>query len=444
MVFPDACAQQATAFSSGRNSMEAIISAEQEKPPAGFDPLSSEYLADPYPFLAAAAAAAPAFYCESIDHWVVTRYHDIRQIFRTPTLFSAANANSPLRPPCPMAVKALEEGGFRSIPTLANVDPPAHTRVRKIANVAFTPKRVAEMEPFVRELTVRFCNERLRDGHADIVRDFAWALPALVLFRILGVPDDEVPRVKEGSWSRILFIYGQPPESEQVRAAEGLAAFWRFAENLVRDRMAKPRQDFVSDLVNAKDAEGKGLQVDQAATVVLNLLFAGHETTTGLLGNAFRRLLADREAWEAICHDPKLIPGAIEEVLRLDSSVITWRRRTTQGVDIGGVRVPQGAKLLLLLGSANRDPSVFPDPNRLDIKRPNAREHLSFGVGAHLCLGAPLARLQGKVVLEEVSARLPDLRLVPGRRLEFAPNVSFRGPLSLPVEWGAASVKSAH
>jgi cytochrome P450 len=424
--------------------MDAIGTAEREKPAVGFDPLSPEYLADPYPFLAAAAATAPAFYCESIDHWVVTHYHDVRHILRTPTLFSAANANSPLRPPCPLAAKALEEGGFKSVPTLANVDPPAHTRVRKIANIAFTPKRVAEMEPFVRELTVKFCEERLRDGYADLVRDFAWALPALVLFRILGVPDDGLARVKEGSWSRILFTYGLPPESEQVRAAEGLAAFWRIAENLVRDRMVSPRQDFVSDLVNAKDSEGKGLAIEQAATVVLNLLFAGHETTTGLLGNAFRRLLADRDSWEAICHDPKLIPGAIEEVLRLDTSVIAWRRRTTQTVDIGGVPVPQRAKLLLLLGSANRDPSVFPDPDRLDIRRPNAREHLSFGAGPHLCLGAPLARLQGKVVLEEVSARLPDLRLVPGVKLEFAPNVSFRGPLSLPVEWGAASAKSAH
>jgi cytochrome P450 len=423
--------------------MDALATAEPEKALVGFDPLGAEYLANPYPFLATAAAAAPVFYCESIDHWVVTRYHDIRHIFRTPTLFSAANANSPLRPPCPMAAKALEEGGFKSVPTLANVDPPAHTRVRKIANVAFTPKRVAEMEPFVRELTVKFCNERLRDGHADIVRDFAWALPALVLFRILGVPDDEVARVKEGSWSRILFTYGLPSESEQVRAAEGLAAFWRIAESLVRDRMTSPRQDFVSDLINAKDSEGKGLATEQAATVVLNLLFAGHETTTGLLGNAFRRLLADRDSWEAICHDQNLIPGAIEEVLRLDTSVIAWRRRTTQEVGIGGVPIPQGAKLLLLLGAANRDPSVFPNPDRLDIRRPNAREHLSFGAGPHLCLGAPLARLQGKVVLEEVSARLPDLRLVPGVTLEFAPNVSFRGPLSLPVEWGVASAKSA-
>jgi cytochrome P450 len=208
--------------------------------------------------------------------------------------------------------------------------------------------------------------------------------------------------------------------------------------------MANPRQDFVTDLVNAKDADGKGLAIEQAATIVLNLLFAGHETTTGLLGNAFRRLLADGDSWRAICRDPTLIPGAIEEVLRLDSSVITWRRRTTQQVDIGGVAVPQDAKLLLLLGAANRDSSVFPDPDRLNIKRPNAREHLSFGAGPHLCLGAPLARLQGKVVLEKVSARLPDLRLVPGVKLEFAPNVSFRGPLWLPVEWGTASATSAN
>src|SRR5271168_3702844 len=223
--------------------MDAIATAEREKPAVGFDPLSPEYLADPYPFLADAAAAAPAFYCETISHWVVTRYHDIRHIFRTPALFSAANVHAPLRPICPMAAKALDEGGFKSVPTLANADPPAHTRVRKIANVAFTPKRVAEMEPFVRDLTVRFCEERLRDGRADIVRDLAWALPALVLFRILGVPDDEVPRVKEGSWSRILLIYGQPSEAEQVRAAVGLAVFWRFAESLVRDRMENPRED---------------------------------------------------------------------------------------------------------------------------------------------------------------------------------------------------------
>ena len=162
---------------------------------------------------------------------------------------------------------------------------------------------------------------------------------------------------------------------------------------------------------------------------------AGHETTTGLLGNAFRRLLTDRPAWQAICEDPSLIPNAVEEVLRLDSSVIAWRRRTTQAVVIGGVSVPERADLLLMLGAANRDPTVFHDPDRFDIRRANAHEHLSFGSGPHFCLGAPLARLEARVVLEEVSARVPGLRLVDGVPLQFAPNVSFRGPLSLPVEW---------
>jgi cytochrome P450 len=399
-----------------------------------FDPLDEAYLADPYPVLRQAHEAAPAFFARSIDHWVVTRHRDIRGIFRDPATYSAINANAPLRPPCPRAVKALDEGGWGAVPTLANVDPPAHTRVRRIANIAFTPKRVAEMEGFVRDLAIRFCTERLRAGRADLVADLAWELPVLVLFRILGVEAHQVPRVKEGSWNRILFIYGRPAEAEQVKAAAGMAEFWSFAQDLVADRTRMPRDDFVSTLAHTPDSEGQRLTAQQAATVVLNLLFAGHETTTGLLGNTFRTLLGDPSSWQAIVADRSLIPNAIEEVLRLDSSVIAWRRRTTRATEIGGVAVPEGANLLLLLASGNRDPEVFPDPDRLDIRRANAREHLSFGVGAHLCLGAPLARLQARVVLEEVSSRLPALRLVPGSH-EFAPNVSFRGPLALPVEW---------
>ncbi|MGB8987000.1 MAG: cytochrome P450, partial [Candidatus Sulfotelmatobacter sp.] len=154
-----------------------------------------------------------------------------------------------------------------------------------------------------------------------------------------------------------------------------------------------------------------------------------------LMGNSFRRLLQDRPSWEAICRDPELIPNAIEEVLRIESSVITWRRITKEEVEIGGVRVPAQAKLLLLLGSANRDPSVFPEPDRFYIRRANAREHLSFGFGPHACLGAPLARLQVRVVLEEVSRRLPGLQLAPNTQFEYPKNISLRGPAALPVTW---------
>lgn len=402
-----------------------------------FDPFHDPYLADPYPFFAQVRETTPIFYSPDLNHWVVTRYNDIRFIFQTPKLFSAANALDPIQPVCPAAAHALAEGNFRPVPTLTNTDPPAHTRARRLANVAFTPRRVAAMEPFVRELTVRFIEERLLSGRADLVRDFAWELPAQVIFRVLGVPNEDVARIKAGSESRLLFMFGRPTDGEQTQLAQGLATFWRYAEDLVALRAQEPRDDFTSDLILARDGDGSALRLQEVATIIFGLLLAGHETTTNLLGNAFRRLLTERQAWEEICAEPSLIPNAIEEVLRFDSSVIAWRRKTMQAVEIGGVSVPTDAKLLLLLGAANRDPTVFPDPDRFDTHRQNAKEHLSFGHGPHFCLGAPLGRLEARVVLEEISARLPSLRLVPRQTLHYLPNVSFRGPLSLLVEWDA-------
>lgn len=404
-----------------------------------FDPLSSDFLRDPYPFLAQARAHAPAFRSEPLDHWVVTRYEDVRHILRTPAVFSATNANSPLQAPCPHAARALQEGGYGAVPTLANVDPPAHTRVRGLAAAAFTNRRVAAMEPVARGLVAEFLDAHRDRGHADLIADLCWGLPVRVLFRVLGLSDQHLETVKAGSWARILLVYGRADEDTQVDAAIGLASFWRFVEGLVAERAAAPGDDYLSALLTARLDDGERLTRTEVATVGLNLLFAGHETTTGLLGNAFRRLLSDRPSWDRLVEDPSLIPNAVEEVLRYDSSVIAWRRQTTMDTDIGGVAVPAGARLLLLLGSANRDPEMFRDPDRFDIARPNARQHLSFGHGPHLCLGAPLARLQGRVVLEALTAALPDLELEPGHDYEFAPNVSFRGPLHLPARWPTTS-----
>jgi cytochrome P450 len=400
-----------------------------------FDPFHDPYLADPYPFFARARAATPVFYSPDLGYWVVTRYHHIRHILQTPKVFSAVNTLAPLQPICPAAGHLLAEGGFRPIPTLTNIDPPGHSRLRRLANLAFTPRRVAAMKPFVRELTGRFLKERLSGGQADLVRDLAWDLPALVIFRVLGIPDDDVPRVKAGSESRLLLMWGRPSEDEQVRLAQGMAAFWRYAEALVASRAGRPRDDFTSDLLSARAGDLAALNHHEVTQVVYELLTAGHETTTGLISNAMRQLLTERHAWEEICRDASLIPNAVEEVLRFDSPVIAWRRQTTQAIEIGGVPVPAGAKLLLLLGSANRDPAVFEDPERFDIRRQNAEDHLSFGQGVHFCLGAPLARLEVRVVLEELSARLPGLRLVPGQTPRFRPSTTFRAPLSLLVEW---------
>ena len=166
-----------------------------------------------------------------------------------------------------------------------------------------------------------------------------------------------------------------------------------------------------------------------------NQLFAGHETTTSLMANGIRELLKDRENWEKLVANPALIPGAIEEILRFNPSVITWRRRAVVETTVDGFTFPQGANILLLMGSGNRDEEVFPDGETLHIDRANAKEHLSFGSGIHYCLGAPLAKLEFKVVLEELTQRIPHLRLTPGQTFEFAYNTSFRAPVDLDVEW---------
>ena len=399
-----------------------------------FDPFAATFLADPYPFFAEYRAQTPVFYSPLLDYWVITRYAHVRAAFRDTTVYSAANALSPIQSRSPEAA-AIMANGFGSVPTLTNTDPPIHTRARRIANLAFTPRMVASMEPFIRDLAVRLIEERVQTGkEGDIVRALTWELPALVIFHILGVPDEDVPRVKAWGGNRLMFMFGQTDESTQARVAQGMVDFWRYTADLVADRTANPREDFTTELVQAVDAGGERLTPAEVGTVLFGLLLAGHETTTNLLSNGLRRFLEHRHAaWEVLCAEPSAIPNAVEEVLRFDPSVVMWRRKTKLAVRIGDVDVPPNANLLLLIGSANRDEAVFANGESFDITRANAREHLAFGLGNHLCLGAPLARLEARVVFEELVRRRPGLELSAPQSLMFHPNISFRGPSALQV-----------
>ena len=362
---------------------------------------------------------------------------DVRHILKTTTEFSSANALQPLTDLCPHAASILKEGGYAATPALTNVDPPGHSRQRRLANAAFTPKRIAALEPFLRDLARRFLDERFRDGSADIIADLAWAFPALALFRVLGLPESDLPRVKEGARHRGTVFFGRAREDEQIEAARGLASFWRYAAALVEARTESPGDDFVSAVMQARDADGENdaLSRQETISLMLSMLFAGHETTTNLMGNSFRRILEDRASWEAILSRSRLDPER-------DRGSAAFRRLghrvAPQDEGAGRIRgsaIAEGCEAAPLLASANRDPAVFPDPDRFDIRRPNAREHLSFGVGVHNCLGAPLARLEARIVLEEVSRRLPSLRLAENAEFKFPPSISMRGPLSLPVAW---------
>ena len=412
--------------------MDVVASALQKQLGDSYDPFTDPQLTDPFPFFAQ-ARAEPVFYSPKLDYWLVTRYRDCREVLQNAKIFSATNTLETIKPLCPHALEAIQSG-FHPVKNLTNADPPVHTRTRRLANVAFTRSRVAQWDGFVRELTQGYL-DKFSGGSADIVADLAFQLPALVIFKIMGVPPESVPVAKAASATRILFNWGFPSDEEQIELARDSTAFWAFTAKTVADRAKNLGDDFISALLQARDGDLPALSEAEITTILSATLTAGHETTTSVIGNAFHWLLTHRDAWQEICADPALIPHAVEELLRIDPAVNSWRRKALVDTEIGGTKIPAGAKMLVLIGSANRDPDVFPDPDKLDIHRPNAKEHIAFGYGAHICIGAPLARLEVKVVLEEVSKRFPSMRLTPGQKLRFLPNTSFRGPRSLRVEW---------
>jgi cytochrome P450 len=400
-----------------------------------FDPFVDPYLADPHPFWMRARQSGPVFYSPELDYWVVTRYEDIKAVFADPKTFSASIAQTPIKPLAPDVVAMLQQGGFRAKAVMSNADPPVHTRIRKFTWQAFTPKRIAQLEPEVRRLVTRFLDQIEDAGRADLVRKMFYELPVLVLFIFLGMPEEDVARVKTWSRNRLMLTWGRLSDEQQAAEAAGLLEYWKYTEAYVEGLVASPPDNYVGDLLRASQESPDQLSVHEIVNVVYGLLIAGHETTTSMSSNAVVTLMQHREAWERLCADPALIPNAVEELLRFDSSVITWRRKALRAVQIAGVTIPEGANLLLALCSGNRDDAHFPEPEHFDVERENARTHLSFGFGIHYCLGAPLARLELRIILEELTRRLPSLRLAPGQTWAFPPNTSFRGPAQLWVEW---------
>jgi cytochrome P450 len=403
--------------------------------PPLYDPFHEPLLADPYPFFAWARQNAPVFYAADIDHWVVSRYDDVKRILLEPETYSAANTLLPITPLCAAAQRILREGGWRQRPALGNNDPPDHARFRRNTMRAFTPRRVAELEPFVRE-TARSSLDRIEPlGRVDLMRELLYDLPAVVILQLLGIPEDGVPIVREAGDNRVVFVWGRPTLDEQVRLAGAMVRFWLYLRSVIDERLADPTGDLTSELLRVRGGDDAVFTLDEIASVLFAFMTAGHETTSSMLGNALVQLLRRPDDWAALREDPSLVPGAVEEALRFDSSVVSWRRKTNRSVEIAGVEVPEDAQLLLLLGAANRDDGVFADPDVFDLRRASATSHLSFGHGIHFCLGAALARLEGRVVLEELTQRFPSLRLTPDAEISYVPNTSFRGPLRLEVEW---------
>src|SRR4029450_358153 len=367
-------------------------------------------VADPFAFYQRARSEATVFYSAELDYWVVPRYEDVLAILRDPATFSSENAQRPFHPQPPAVERIL--GGLTAKSGLLGRNPPDHTRLRSFVNRAFTPRRVAVLEPQIREIAVRMIEPMTPRGRGDWVADLAYDLPALVIFLLLGIPDCDVPNVNTRAQSRLPLNFGDLPEPDQVAHAKNVVAYWRYCEALVDERFVQPGDDLPSDLVRVYQRGDRSITKDEMAGLVFSQLTAGHETTTGLLGTGFLQLLRNHGQWEALCRDPGLIPNAVEELLRFCTPVLAAKRKVTHVTTLGDAELPAGANVLLLRGSANHDEAVCPGGDGLDICRPDVSRHLAFGHGIHFCLGASLARLEAQVVLRELTARVPHAPVV--------------------------------
>jgi len=399
-----------------------------------FDPLSPEFLADPYTIMARLPSGSkPVFFAPSIGYYVVTSYDAVDQVFRDPATYSAAVAQAPLVPIIPEAQQILLAGGHKPQPSMVSLDEPEHARLRKPAARAFSMKRVTAMIPTIEATTARLLDAVGDATEFDLVAALAFPLPANIVFSLMGVPEQDYAQVKQWCGYRAALSFGRPAAGDQVAIATTMAAYRGYMRDLVDAKAREPGDDLASDLIAIHREAPERLSLDEIASILFSLSFAGHETTTGLIGNTARRLLEDPARWAGIVREPGLIPAAVEESLRYDPSVAVWRRVTTRPVTLGGVDLPAGSRLFLWLAAAGRDEEAFADPAAFDMGRTDAGHHLAFGKGLHYCLGANLGKLEAQIAVAELARRYPALRLVPDQSLTFHPNISFRGPQVLLV-----------
>ena len=392
------------------------------------------YRDDMFEAIAVARQTQPVFYSEETGHWVVTRYQDVLSILQDTKRFSARNAAVPLSPLHADARAILDDGRFSPETTVASIDPPRHARLRTAFNPQLNPAVARKLEANIRQIVAGDIAKLEGRQRVDLLADFTYELPARVIFLLLGIPEEEVPIVKELAVGRFQIDFAPSTREQQVTASRNLLGLWQYTVDMVQKRMRRPGTDFISGLLALRNGDDSVLTINEINTIGYGLVFAGHETTTNQLTNTIREMLIARENWDAVCADPSLVPNAIEEGLRYCGTVIGWRRTAKEDVELGGVTIPKDAPILMSLAAANRDPQMFPDPERFDISRKNARRHLTLGAGIHFCLGAPLTRLEMKISLEALVQRYPHMRLAPGEPVPHYETFIMRSPERLMVD----------
>ncbi|MEX2221357.1 MAG: cytochrome P450 [Candidatus Rokuibacteriota bacterium] len=392
-----------------------------------FSPMDPEFVADPYPMYHRLRAEDPVHH-SPLGFWVLTRYADVMAMLRDPRLIKE-----------PIAAFVAARFGMAVPPGLGlsmlDRDPPDHTRLRGLVSKAFTPRALERLRPGIQQIVDDLLAEASGRGSMDLIEEFAYPLPVRVICEMLGVPVRDHERFK--AWgldiARGLDAIMLPPDSEVgQRSVSGRRALAGYFRELIAERRAAPREDMLSALIAAEEAGDKLNEEELLATCIL-LLVAGHETTVNLIGNGTLALLRHPDQLRKLREHPGLIGSAVEELLRFDGPVQRTARIPSEDITIGGQTIGKGEMVMPFLGAADRDPTQFPDPDRLDITRADNR-HIAFGMGIHFCLGAPLARMEGQIAINTLLGRLPKLALATDRPA-FRQSLTLRGLQSLPVSF---------
>jgi len=373
-----------------------------------FDPLAPDQREDPYPVYELARRERPVFHAPAYDLWVVTRYEDVLQVLRDHDSFSSTGALKSSPEPFPPEVREVLAEGWPDMPFIIEIDPPLHDRIRGLVTKAFTPRRVAELEPRVFEIASDLIDGFAAEGRVDVIDRFAWPLPLRVLGELLGLPEGDLRRLHE--WGTDWLLLQQPgPLERRVEHARGLLEMQRYFVRALEEREREPRNDLMGALVEKRAESEPPLTVPEVAGLPLDLMVAGHVTVTRAIGSALALVFRHPELGRQLL-DPDTAPQAIEEILRLESPAQGLFRRTTREVRLGEATLPEGARVMVHFGSANRDECVFSAADRLDPGREELARHVAFGKGIHFCIGAPLARLELRTALPMLLERLPGLR----------------------------------
>jgi len=411
--------------------------ARTDTPPA--DLFTPAFHQDPHQALAElrrTAPAVPVMTPNGLRTWLVTGYEHARELLADPRLSKDMRVGKDLIPhnfadPGKQREFLAESGERSQFPHVLSVhmldsDPPDHTRLRRLVGRAFTARRVESLRPRITELTDELLEAMARHAEVDLMEALAFPVPFTVICWLLGVPPDD--RAAFRRWSNLL-VSGAG--TEEVREAS--ASMIAYLKALIETKRAAPADDMLTDLVHARDADDQ-LSSDELISMAFLLLVAGHETTVNLIGNGTLALLTHPGVREQLAADASLWPAAVEEFLRHDGPVTnaTWRF-TTEPVEVGDVVIPEGEFVTISLGAAGRDPARYPDPDRLDVTRSHSAS-VAFGHGIHHCLGAPLARLEGQIVISRLFARFPALRpAVDVAELRWRSSLMMRGLEELPV-----------